>query len=112
MSEVTFEKELTALLIVDPFNEFISEGGKLWPSAKAVAEANNYVGNMRDVLRAACDADITVFFVPHHRWRSGDYSRWKYISPNQKRADDLRLLKRERGAAIFIQTSSPVSTML
>lgn len=34
MTELTFEKDLTALLIVDPFNDFISEGGKLWPSQK------------------------------------------------------------------------------
>jgi hypothetical protein len=27
---VTYEKEITALLVVDPYNDFISEGGKIW----------------------------------------------------------------------------------
>src|SRR5262245_3727327 len=93
MTDLTFERDLTALLIVDPFNDFISEGGKLWPSAKEVAQANNCVDNMRDVLAAARSAGITVFFVPHHRWRPGEYDKWKYISPNQKRANDLRLFE-------------------
>jgi hypothetical protein len=28
----------TSILLVDPYDEFPSEGGKLWPQAKAVAE--------------------------------------------------------------------------
>jgi ureidoacrylate peracid hydrolase len=28
---VTYEKETTALLAIDPYNDFISEGGKIWP---------------------------------------------------------------------------------
>ena len=25
-----FDKEITALLVIDPYNDFISEGGKVW----------------------------------------------------------------------------------
>ena len=32
-----YEKDITALLVVDPYNDFISEGGKIWPRIKAVA---------------------------------------------------------------------------
>ena len=31
MSAPVFEKDLTGLLVVDPYNDFISEGGILWP---------------------------------------------------------------------------------
>ena len=30
MANVTYDKELTALLVIDPYNDFISEGGKVW----------------------------------------------------------------------------------
>ena len=30
MAETTYPPESTALLFVDPYNDFISEGGKLW----------------------------------------------------------------------------------
>jgi hypothetical protein len=36
---VTYDKEIAALLVIDPYNDFISEGGKLWDRLKAVAEA-------------------------------------------------------------------------
>jgi nicotinamidase-related amidase len=31
MAELKFEREITALLVIDPYNDFISEGGKFWP---------------------------------------------------------------------------------
>jgi len=41
MANLQFDKEITALLVIDPYNDFISEGGKLWDRLKAVAEANS-----------------------------------------------------------------------
>ena len=35
MATVTYDKEITALLVVDPYNDFISEGGKLWERIRA-----------------------------------------------------------------------------
>ena len=40
MAKVTDDKQLTALLVIDPYNDFISEGGKVWDRLKGVAEAN------------------------------------------------------------------------
>jgi ureidoacrylate peracid hydrolase len=38
--KVTYDKQVTGLLVIDPYNDFISEGGKLWDRLKGVAEAN------------------------------------------------------------------------
>jgi nicotinamidase-related amidase len=50
MATITYDKQLTALLVVDPYNDFISEGGKIWPRIRTVAEANNCVPNMQRLL--------------------------------------------------------------
>ncbi|MBP2296260.1 isochorismatase family cysteine hydrolase [Azospirillum rugosum] len=86
MTQLHYEKDITALLVVDPYNDFISEGGKIWPRIKAVAEANNCVPHMQQVLTAARDAKLRVFFAMHHRYRPGDYESWTYIAPIQKAA--------------------------
>jgi len=86
MAKVTYDKEVTALLVIDPYNDFISEGGKIWPRIKAVAEANNCVPNMLQVLNVARNAKLRVFYAMHHRFRPGDYETWKYIAPIQKAA--------------------------
>lgn len=82
----TFDKGITGLLVVDPYNDFISEGGKIWPRIKAVAEANNCVPNMSRILNAAREAKVQVFYAMHHRYRPGDYASWKYIAPIQRAA--------------------------
>lgn len=81
-----FGKELTALLVIDPYNDFISEGGKIWDRIKGVAEANQCVPHMLQVLNAAREAGLRVFYAMHHRYRPGDYETWKYIAPIQRAA--------------------------
>ena len=51
-----YDKEITALLLIDPYNDFISEGGKLWGRIRAVAEANGGVPHMLQLLHAAREA--------------------------------------------------------
>jgi nicotinamidase-related amidase len=85
MSDVKFHKDVTALLVIDPYNDFISEGGKVWDRIKVVAEANNCVPNMLQVLKASRSAGLRVFYAMHHRYRPGDYETWKYIVPIQRR---------------------------
>jgi ureidoacrylate peracid hydrolase len=86
MEKLIIDKEITALLVIDPYNDFISDGGKLWNRLKTVAEANHCVPHMSQVLTAARKADIRVFYALHHRYRKGDYETWKYIAPIQKAA--------------------------
>jgi nicotinamidase-related amidase len=86
MAAHTYDKDVTALLVIDPYNDFISEGGKLWDRIRAVAEANDCVPHMLQVLNAARSAKLRVFYAMHHRYRPGDYETWKYIAPIQKAA--------------------------
>ena len=86
MANVTYDKQLTALLVIDPYNDFLSDDGKVWDRLKAVAEANRCVPHMLQVLNAARKAGLHVFYALHHRYRPGDYETWKYIAPTQKAA--------------------------
>jgi ureidoacrylate peracid hydrolase len=86
MAKVTYDKQLTALLVIDPYNDFISEGGKVWDRLKGVAEANRCIPHMLQVLNAARNAELLVFYALHRRYRPGDYETWKYIAPVQKAA--------------------------
>ena len=85
MANLKFDKEITALLVIDPYNDFISEGGKIWDRIKGVAEANKCVPNMLEVLSVVRKVGLRVFYAMHHRYRPGDYETWKYIAPIQVR---------------------------
>jgi ureidoacrylate peracid hydrolase len=58
----------------------------VWDRLKSVAEANECVPHMMQVLNAARKAELPVFYALHHRYRPGDYETWKYIAPIQKAA--------------------------
>jgi nicotinamidase-related amidase len=86
MENLKFDKEITALLVIDPYNDFISEGGKVWDRLKGVAEANKCVPHMMQVLDAARKAGLGAVYALHHRYRPGDYETWQYLAPIQKAA--------------------------
>jgi ureidoacrylate peracid hydrolase len=84
MANLKFDKEITGLVVIDPYNDFISEGGKVWNRVKEVADKNQCVPNMLQILTAARKAGLRVFYAMHHRYRPGDYETWKYVAPIQR----------------------------
>jgi ureidoacrylate peracid hydrolase len=110
MSMPVFEKDLTGLLVVDPYNDFISEGGVLWPLIKQVAEVVQCVPNMLAVLLAARAAGIRVFFAPHHRdlGPNDEIEGWKYIAPIQKFAHHRRVFAAGTWGGTFREEFTPL----
>ena len=43
----------------------------------------NLLSHLREIVAAARQAGIPVFFVPHHRWEPGDYARWNHANHTQ-----------------------------
>lgn len=78
----SYEPEFTGLLIVDPYNDFLSEGGRLFELSRETYEVYDTVAHMREVLTAARIHRIQVFIAPHHRWRECDeHIHWKTAAP-------------------------------
>jgi len=64
----TVVHEIPAVLLVDPYNDFLSEGGKSWPRAKPIADEVGLLDNLRAIMRAAREAGLGIFFVSHRSW--------------------------------------------
>lgn len=81
MTDLTYPKGHTALLLIDPYNDFLADDGKLWRQVAATKGAQGLHHNMKAVIDAARGAGITVFIVPHHRYAPGDLDHWDHPSP-------------------------------
>src|SRR5260370_16862146 len=90
MPNLIYKASRAGLLLVDPYNDFLSEGGKVWDRVKEVAGEVNLLNNLRAILAAARQANIRVFVVPHRRWEPGDYEDWDHPNPTQ-----LAIMKRQ-----------------
>src|SRR5260370_25047707 len=97
----TYDPKITALLCIDFYNDFLSEGGKLWPWVKDMANEVNLLDNLRTILRTARDAGIKIYHVLHHRWESCDYVNWKYPSPYQLGAGERQAFAKGTWAGTF-----------
>jgi len=77
----------TGLLLVDPYNDLLSNGGKLWPRVEGVAEAVGTLANLCALADAARKAGVIVLYVPHRHWREGNYDGWRHPGPWQTLLD-------------------------
>lgn len=86
-----YSKDVTGLLLIDPYNDFIAEQGKMWSYVKAVAEEVGTLSNMKQIVAASRRKGIQIFVVPHHRWEQGSYANWKHINPWQLGSDSSQI---------------------
>ncbi len=79
--EPAFSPERTALLIIDPVNDFLSEGGAAWDLTKGTVEKNDVVPNLQRLLAGAREREIPVLFGPM-AYTEEDYAdeRWQLRS--------------------------------
>jgi ureidoacrylate peracid hydrolase len=61
---MAFPPKETALLVIDPVNDFLSEGGAAWDMTKGTVEKNDVVNNLKRAIEGARKAGIPVLFAP------------------------------------------------
>ena len=91
----------SALIVVDPFNDFLSEGGKLWPYVSDTVTQGNIVENLKKLTEAARKNGILVIYAPHRNTEKLDYLNWKFLSPSHKGSKEIVLFERDSWGAQF-----------
>ena len=59
-----FDPQRTALLVIDPVNDFLSEGGAAWEMTKSTVKKNNVVSQLQRLISATRAAGVPVLFGP------------------------------------------------
>ncbi|MDQ3555245.1 MAG: cysteine hydrolase [Gemmatimonadota bacterium] len=62
--EVTFPPDRTALLVIDPVNDFLSEGGAAWDLTRHTVRMHNVVENLKRAIEGARERRVPVLFGP------------------------------------------------
>jgi nicotinamidase-related amidase len=107
MSRLPFPQSRTAVLLVDPYNDFLSEGGKIWPLLRDVATKVGLVDNLRRVVRAARVSGTRIFIAPHRRWQPGDLESWSRPNPYQLAAARAKTFERHSWGGTFHPDFTP-----
>ncbi len=59
-----FMPEQTALLVIDPVNDFLSEGGADWDMTRSTVQKHDVVGHLKQAIEGARQRRISVLFAP------------------------------------------------
>ncbi|MFC3747012.1 isochorismatase family cysteine hydrolase [Paenibacillus sp. GCM10012306] len=96
-----YDKTTTGLLLVDPYNDFLSEEGKLYPRTKEVSESVNMIEHLKQTVESARKAGIRVFYVPHHRSEPNDFDTWLHPTPYQLKAKQGQVFAKDSWGGEF-----------
>jgi len=91
----------TALILIDPFNDFLSEGGKLYFLTKETVEGTNIVRNIKALLKEARQRNIQIIYAPHRHTAQGDYLNWKFLAPSHQGSKKVTLFEKGTWGADF-----------
>lgn len=93
-----FDKHDTALVVIDPQNDVLSDQGTSWPLVGASVQENNTVENLDRLFAAAKRLQFPVFISPHYlfpfdqAWRFGGIVEHMMLDSREFfRPDPLRL---------------------
>lgn len=104
----------TALVVVDPQNDFLTEGGVAWGVVGESVREHNVVANLERLFRAAKAANIPVVISPHyyfptdHGWKfEGTLERVMHSLKMFDRAGPLNMAGFEGSGADFVDIYKP-----
>ena len=79
---MTFHSDDTAIVIIDPQNDVLSEGGISWDLVRESVHENNTIENLSRIFLAAKQRDFTVFISPHYLYPSDQL--WRFGGTAEK----------------------------
>ena len=91
-SGLAFGRRDTAVVFIDPQNDFLSEKGAAWPLVGESVRENKTVENMERIFQAAKKQGFEVFISPHYFFPED--TGWKVNGPLEAVEHDLKLFLR------------------
>ena len=108
--------EITAMVIIDPQNDFLSPEGVTWGVVGESVTQNNTVENIEALFKAAKQAELQLFISPHYYYPH-DHG-WKFEGALEKLMHQINMFDRpdplnlEGFEPIFIRITYPQTSNL
>ena len=74
-----FDLKSTALLIIDPQNDFLSEKGAVWDLIGSEVQKYNVVEKLKQLREMAKKVGMQVFYSPHY-YTENEYATWQHLN--------------------------------
>jgi nicotinamidase-related amidase len=90
--DFVFDRKRTALVVVDPQNDFLTPAGVSWPFFGESITENNTVEHIETLFRTAKELDLVVAVSPHYYYPTDHH--WNFGGPLEKVMHDIGMFGR------------------
>ncbi|TWT79661.1 Peroxyureidoacrylate/ureidoacrylate amidohydrolase RutB [Planctomycetes bacterium CA13] len=108
MNVPAFSNEDTAIVVVDPYNDFMSARGKLWPALRRVSKQVNAIKNLQRIISTGRMSNVPIVYAPHQRYRTGQFAGRKYLHPSHVGIKSLRVFEDGKFGGQFFGPLAPI----
>lgn len=103
----SYEPNTTALVVVDPYNDFLHPKGLTWPLVRSTMASGEVVGHLAQLIYSARRRGILVAYAPHHRFRPGSHSERQFPHPAHLRPLGMTPFRDGRFGGQFYADTAP-----
>ena len=96
----------TAILITDPQNDFLSEGGAVWDLVGSEVKKYNVVEKLNLLRQTAKKVGIPVFYSPHY-YTENEYKTWQHLNFVDKVMFERKMFTKGTWGADFLPELKP-----
>ncbi|PWY94074.1 hypothetical protein BO94DRAFT_532032 [Aspergillus sclerotioniger CBS 115572] len=82
----------TAIILVDPYNDFLHPDGKLTSKLKDLEEKQT-VKHMTELVAMARLHHIPIFYGLHQQWTPNSFHDWRHMTPNNVKQKHIRFFE-------------------
>ncbi|AKB25571.1 Isochorismatase [Methanosarcina sp. MTP4] len=88
------------MLIIDPQNDFLSEGGVVWDLVGEGVKENHVVEHLVQLKQTAKEIGIPVVYSPHY-YSDEEFSSWSHLNPIDRLMFDRKMFRKGTWGAEF-----------
>ena len=100
INEEKLDLATTAVLIIDPQNDFLSEGGAVWDLVGKEVRKNNVVQKLQQLIQVAKSIRVPVIYSPHY-YTDEEYQNWKHLNFVDKVMFERKMFQKDSWGAEF-----------
>jgi nicotinamidase-related amidase len=91
----------TAVVLVDPYNDFLHPDGKLTPRLTDI-DKRGTVKHIQELIAAARAHNIPIYYGLHQEWTETAFSGWQHMTLNNTKQQNWQFFEKGTfGAEIF-----------
>ena len=95
----------TALLVIDPQNDFLTEAGVVWDLVGEMVVKNQVVDKLSKLIAKAKESGIEVFYSPHYYDK--EFEAWKDNNPIDSLMFERKMFDRNSSGSDFHEELTP-----